>query len=187
MACSDVGGRITDGADSPAAAGSSDRAKALALQLLPGWRRLRLQTWVALASGHLLRMVKRCKWVGDERRRKAENGGVGTSHSRGVSGMVIGFRCGRGGLVLLALARSAARRLGDSAAWRLVGSPIQWEKPRNRSHAAACDRTTKPSWGSDTQAGLMRTPAFLPVGVSVNTPRFFRQKCAKSISFGTRH
>ena len=49
MACSDVGGRVTDGADSPAAAGSSDRAQAFALQLLAGWRRLRMQTWMALA------------------------------------------------------------------------------------------------------------------------------------------
>ena len=62
----------------------------------------------------------------------------------------------------LALARSAARRLGDSAARRLVGSPAQWERPRNRSHVAAHDRTTKPSWGADAQAGLMRIPAFLP-------------------------
>ena len=71
-------------------------------------------------------------------------------------------RCGRGGLVFLALARSAAHRLGDSAARRLVGSsPAQRERPRNRSHVvAARDRTTKPtwtkpSWGADAQAGLM--------------------------------
>ena len=52
MACSDVGGRVTDGADSPAAVGSSDRAKELALKLLLGWRRLRLKTWVALATAN---------------------------------------------------------------------------------------------------------------------------------------
>ena len=50
MARSDVGGKVTDSADSPAAVGSSNRAKALALQLLLDWRRLRLQTWVALAT-----------------------------------------------------------------------------------------------------------------------------------------
>ena len=101
-------------------------------------------------------MAKRCEWAGDERRRKAEHGGVGTPHSRGATGMVIGsgVRCGRGGLVfLLALARSAARRLGDSAAWRLVGSLAQWERPRNRSHVAARDRTIKPSWGAGVLAG----------------------------------
>ena len=40
------------GVGSPAAVGSSVRAKALALQLLPGWRRLRLETWVALATAN---------------------------------------------------------------------------------------------------------------------------------------
>ena len=50
MAGGDVGGRVTDGADSPAAAGWSDRARAVALKPLPGWFRLRLQTWVALAT-----------------------------------------------------------------------------------------------------------------------------------------
>ena len=34
-------------------------------------------------------------------------------------------RCGRGGLVFLALARSAARRLSDLAAWRPADSPAQ--------------------------------------------------------------
>ena len=53
MACSDVGGRVTDGAGSPAAVGSSDRAKkALAIQLLPGWWWVRLQTQVALATAN---------------------------------------------------------------------------------------------------------------------------------------
>ena len=45
-----VGGRVADGADSPAAVGWSDRARAVALKPLPGWFRLRLQTWVALAT-----------------------------------------------------------------------------------------------------------------------------------------
>ena len=79
-----------------------------------------------------LRMAQRCEWAGDdERRRKAEPGGVGTPHSRGASGMVIGSvflaHCARARWArfpgALALVRSAARRLGDSAAWRLVGSP----------------------------------------------------------------
>ena len=68
---------------------------------------------------------------------------------------------------LLALARSAPRRLGGSVAWRLVGSPAQWERPRNQSHVAVRDRTTKPSWGSDAQAGLMWIPAFSPEEVSL--------------------
>ena len=50
MAGGDVGGIVTDGADSPAAAGWSDHARTVALKSQPGWFRLRLQTWVALAT-----------------------------------------------------------------------------------------------------------------------------------------
>ena len=57
------------------------------------------------------------------------------------------------------LARSAARRLGDSAARRPVGSPARWERPRNRSHVAARDRTTKPSRGHHLRLVGLRTPA----------------------------
>ena len=74
MACSDVGGRVSDGADSPAAARSPDRAKALALKQLPGWWRVRLQTRVAPWP---LRMAKRREWASDERRQKAEEHGGG--------------------------------------------------------------------------------------------------------------
>ena len=170
MACSDVGGRVTDGADSPAAARSSDRAKAIALQLLPGWRRLRLKTWVALATNfEWAGVVSGRAMRGGERRNTAASG----NRIRAVrleSGIWNGHwvRCGRGGLVFLALARSAARRrLGGSAARRLVGSPAQWERPRNRSHVAARDRTTKPSWESDAQVELRRVPAFLSMEVSL--------------------
>ena len=51
MARSDVGGGVTEGADSPAAIGASDRTKALALQLLPGWWRVRLRANPG-GSGH---------------------------------------------------------------------------------------------------------------------------------------
>ena len=64
MACSDVGGRVTDGADSPAAVESLDRVEAMALQLLPCWWRLRLQTRVALATAN----GQNGEWAGDERR-----------------------------------------------------------------------------------------------------------------------
>ena len=37
MTCTDVGGRVTDGAGSSVAAEWSDRARAVALQPLPGW------------------------------------------------------------------------------------------------------------------------------------------------------
>ena len=76
-----------------------------------------------------------------------EHGGVGTPHSRGASGMVIGSDAGEvGSFAWRSRARRLVRRLGDSAAWRLIGSPAQWERPRNRSHVAVRDRTTKSSW-----------------------------------------
>ena len=134
-------------------------------------------------------MATRCEWAGDERRRKAKHGGVGP-HSRGASEMTIGSGAEKVGsfswrsrvfrvfrvreLAGRSSSRSAARRrLGDSAARRLVGSPAQWKRPRNPNHVAARDRTTKPSWGLDAQAGLMRIPAFLPMEVSVkkNIPK----------------
>ena len=37
MACTDLGGRVTDGAISSVAAKWSDRARTVILQLLPGW------------------------------------------------------------------------------------------------------------------------------------------------------
>ena len=77
-------------------------------------------------------------------------------------------RCGRGGLVFLALARSTARRLGDSAAWRPVGLLAhQWQTPGKWGCVRTRDRTTKPSRAGDAQAGLRRIPQFPPQEVSV--------------------
>ena len=69
------------GSESPIAAGWSDRARAMAFQTVPGWLWLRLQTWVALATANGQARER----ASDERRRKAERGGVGTPHSRGAS------------------------------------------------------------------------------------------------------
>ena len=56
-----------------------------------------------------------------------------------------------------------ARRLVYSAAqWarRAVSSLAQWQRPRMWIYVAAPHRTTKPSWGRDTQPGVMRTTKF---------------------------
>ena len=137
-------------------------------------------------SGH-------CKWPSvvsgraTRGRRKAEHGGVGTPHSHGAPGLVLGSGAGEVGTFSW---RSRARRLvgsltgpvGDDdelhyknlpmlCLWQALAStqktkenqaPAQWERPRNRSHVAVRDRTTKPSWVSDAQAGLIRIPASLP-------------------------
>ena len=138
-------------------------------------------------------------------RREGANGGTRRRRDTAFARCVWNghwVRCGRGGLVFLAFARSAARRLGDSAARRLIGSPAQrWERPRNRSHVAARDQTTKPSWGSDAQAELRRIPAFLSMEVSlkkryyeqtrprpgVSTPGFLviGQLCSKALATNT--
>ena len=50
MMCTDVGGKVANGAGSSVAVERSDRARTVALQPLPGLVRLRVQTWVALAT-----------------------------------------------------------------------------------------------------------------------------------------
>ena len=57
------------------------------------------------------RMAKHCESPGDERRRKAEHGGVGAPYPRGASGMVVRSGAGEVGSV------SGARALGGSSAW----------------------------------------------------------------------
>ena len=110
MAGGDVRGRVTDGSDSPRAVGWSDRARAITLKTVSGWLRLRLQIWVALATANGQARQR----VSDERRRKAERGGVGTPHSRGVSGTVRG-----------ASVNELCSLSWRSRGWRLVGSVIR--------------------------------------------------------------
>ena len=52
MAGGDVRGRVTDGSDSPVAVGWSERVITMALETVPDWLWLRLQTWVALATAN---------------------------------------------------------------------------------------------------------------------------------------
>ena len=111
MAGGDVRGRVTDGSGSPIAHGWSDRARTMAFQTVPGWLWLRLQTWVALATANGQARER----ASDERRRKAERGGVGTPHSsRGVSGTVLGVSVNELGSISW-----------HSRAWRLVSSVIR--------------------------------------------------------------
>ena len=86
MAGGDVRGRVTGGSDSPMAVGWSDRARAMTFKTVSDWLRLRQQIWVALATANCQARER----ASDERRRKAERGDVGTPHSRGVSGTILG-------------------------------------------------------------------------------------------------
>ena len=56
-------------------------------------------------------------------------------------------QCRQGGFVLLALACSAARRLGESAPRWPAGSPAQWQRPRMWICVGPRDPDTKPSRG----------------------------------------
>ena len=110
MAGGDVRGGVIDGSDSPITVGWSDRARAMTFKTVSDWLRLRLQIWVALATANGQARER----ASDGRRRKAECGGVGTPHSRGVSGTVL---------------EVSVNELGSiswrSRAWRLVGSVIR--------------------------------------------------------------
>ena len=56
-------------------------------------------------------------------------------------------QCGQGGFLLLALACSAARRLGESAPRWPAGSLAQWQRPRMWICVGPRDPSTKPSRG----------------------------------------
>mgnify|MGYP000108144741 CR=1 FL=1 len=164
MACGDVGGRVTDCAGSSVAVEWSDPEGGDGAPIPARRLRLHLRNWVAVATAN----GQACaEWAtrGDERRK--QHGGVWTCHFAGCVSNCPWGRCGRGGLDFLALAHSAARQLGGSAACRAVSSPAQWQRPRKWVCARAPHRATKPSWGSDAQAELRRIPAFLSVEVSL--------------------
>ena len=121
MACTDVGGRVTDGAGSSVAAEWSDRARTVTLSPLAiGLVRLRVLTWVALATAN--GQAFECE------RREEEKG-----RARGYRGITFAHRarndlcdqCGQGGLVFLALVGPAVRLLGDLAPRWPAGSPAQ--------------------------------------------------------------
>ena len=71
-------------------------------------------------------------------------------------------QCEQGGLVFLALARSAARRLVGSVTRRLAGSPAQWQTPRIWICAGPRDRPTKPSRGCLRVVELSAIPQLPP-------------------------
>ena len=138
MAGGGVRGRVTDGSDSPVAAGRLDRARVMALKTVPGWLRLHLQIWVAPATANGQARER----ASDERGRKAERGGVGTPHSLWRVWNRPWDQRERAGLSFLALAGLVTHRLGDSAAWQPVGSPAQWQTPGKWGCVGTRDRAT---------------------------------------------
>ena len=88
------------------AVGWSDRGRVVALKTVSDWLRLRLQILVALATAN----GQAREMASDERRRKAERAGVGTPHSRDVSGTIFGVSANELGSI------PGARALGGSSA-----------------------------------------------------------------------
>ena len=128
--------------------------------------RLRPRNWVALATTN----GQACERVGGEWSRKAEHGGVWTCR---FAGCVSNCPC-LGSVWTRRTRFPGACAIGGSSTWRLGGlsgrfsSPAQWQRPRKKWICArAPHRATKPTWGSDAQAGLMRIPAFCSQEVSL--------------------
>ena len=124
MTCTDVGGRVTDGAGSSVAAEWSDRARMVTLQPLPGW------CGCVYKPGWLwpLQMAKRVSRVRREEAKGRARRHRDTSFGHRTRDDPCG-ECGQDGLVLLALAGPAVRRLGGSAPRWPAGSPAQWQRP----------------------------------------------------------
>ena len=116
MTCTDVGGRVTGGAGSSVAAEWPDRARTVALQPLPGWCGCVYKPgWL-----WLLRNGQAFEEESDERRRKAEHGGTGTSHSRTAPGTIRAISVGKAGLFSW---RLRAQRFVGSVTRRQGGPP----------------------------------------------------------------
>ena len=160
MACGDVGGgRVTDGACSSLAVEWPDPERAMAIRSQSdGCACVHETGWL-----WPLRIAKRMhEWAtsGAERRNTAA---YGHAISLGAFRTVLGVGVDKAGSISW---RSCTRRLVDLAARRLVGPSAhrpsgQWQRPRKWICARAPHRATKPSRGSDAQAGLMRIPALL--------------------------
>ena len=144
MTCTDVEGRVTDGAVSSVAVKCSDRAKTVTRQPLSGW------CGCVYKPGWLwpLRMAKRASQRatrGGERQRARRHGVIAFAH-RTRNGPC--DQCGQGGLVFLALAGPAVLRFGDSAPRWPAGSLAQWwQRPRMWICVGPRDPAIKPSRG----------------------------------------
>ena len=143
MTCTDVGGRVTDGAGSSVAVEWSDRARTVTLQPLPGW------CGCVYKPGWLwpLRMAKRVseRATRGGKRQSTEAPGHRIRAPRPWNSPF--NRCEQGGLGFLALAGPEVRRLGDSAPRWPAGSPAQWQRPRMWICVGTRDPSTKPSRG----------------------------------------
>ena len=101
------------------------------------WLRLRVQILEALAAAN----GQARETASDERRRKAERGGVGVLHLRGVLGTVLGVTVNVLGTVSW---RSRAWRLGGSVIRRLGGPSALRPSGRRPGSGVALERVITP-------------------------------------------
>ena len=140
-ACTDVGGRVTDGAGSSVAVEWSDHARTVTLQPLPGW------CGCVYKPGWLwpLRMAKRVSERATRGGERQSTEDIAFAHRAWISPC---NRCEQGGLGFLALAGPEVRRLGDSAPRWPAGLPAQWpvaEAPdAGLRHVARSNHRTRP-------------------------------------------
>ena len=134
MAGGDVGGRVTDGVDSPVAVGGRiaqgqwlfNRGRAgFACVNKPGW------LWP-------LRMAKR---VSERATRGGEHGGIGTPHARGASGEVLGVGSEEASSISFCL---RARWLVSSLTRRRGGPPALRPSGRGPGYGGASEREIGP-------------------------------------------
>ena len=134
MAGGDVGGRVTDGVDSPVAVGGRiaqgqwlfNRGRAgFACVNKPGW------LWP-------LRMAKR---VSERATRGGEHGGIGTPHARGASGEILGVGSEEASSISFYL---RARWLVSSLTRRRGGPPALRPSGRGPGYGGASEREIGP-------------------------------------------
>lgn len=134
MAGGDVGGRVTDGVDSPVAVGGRiaqgqwlfNRGRAgFACVNKPGW------LWP-------LRMAKR---VSERATRGGEHGGIGTPHARGASGEILGVGSEEASSISFCL---RARWLVSSLTRRRGGPPALRPSGRGPGYGGASEREIGP-------------------------------------------
>ena len=137
MTCTDVGGRVTDGAGSSVAGEWSDRARPVTLQPPSGWCECVYKPWWLWP----LRMAKRAS--------KRATRGTGTLHSRIAPGTIRTVSVDKAGLFSC---RLWARRFVCSVTLRRGGPPAH--RPSGRGRGPGCgfasDRATPPP----SQAGV---------------------------------
>ena len=153
MPCTDIGGRVTDGAGSSVAVEWTDRARTVALRPLPGWLGCVYKPGWLWPLQMAKRVSKRATRGGERQSTEAPGHRIrATFPERSVRSVWTRRAC------FLVLAGPAVRRLGDSAPRWPAGSPAQWRRPRMWICVGPRDPATKPRRGRFREVKLSAMP-----------------------------